>query len=235
LRSRHFLVSLFRNMYYYLQMRNRMKKTLLILFAFYLISTAGLSADVKSFSDECALRVAHELAGTVFKGWTYGNYSSAKLQLDCTTFISAVADSIMRRSGKDYTAAMRRDVLINHNDLGRNVAQEGPDPDDPRYAGIVHAIEKYTWGSRITEMSEVQPGDFIQYWIRRANGTWFGHASLIETVRFDIRDGHYKARIYGAHKSTNGIAVSSFELLLDGRERLVYIGRIEFPEIWCNP
>jgi hypothetical protein len=204
-----------------------MRKSLHFAFVFCLLVTAAAGANDKPAADEYALRVAHELAGTVFKGWTYGNYSSAGQNLDCTTFISAVTDTILGRNGLEYTPAMRRDVLINHSNPGRNVVKDGPDPDDPRYAGVVHAIEKYKWGRRITDMSEVQPGDFIQYWIRRSNGTWFGHASLIETVRYDKKDGHYKAKIYGAHKSSNGIAVSGFELLLDGPNRLVYIGRID--------
>ncbi len=172
------------------------------------------------------LAIAHELDEGVFCGWSYGAYNTEKKHLDCTTFVSAVMDTVLSRFNISYTAEMRKDVLINHPNLDRNVVKLGPDPKDPRYAGVVYAIEKYNLGKRITDLSQVQPGDFIQYWKQRKNSTWFGHASLIESVRYDKKDGNYKAKIFGSHKSTKGIAVSKFELLLSGDDRLVYIGRI---------
>lgn len=191
---------------------------------FYLLFSSLLAA---APSD---LEMAHRMAGGVFRGWTYGSYSSAKKQVDCTTFISAVIDTLVSQRGVAYTREMHRDVLINHPDLSRNAILAGPDPEDPRYAGVVYALEKYGLGYRISDFSKVQPGDFIQYWIKGSNGKWFGHASLIESLRRDPKDGRYKARIYGSHKSMNGIAVSGFELFLEGRDRIVYIGRL-FNEI----
>lgn len=186
---------------------------------FYLLFSCLLTA---APSD---LETAHRMADGVFRGWTYGAYSSVKKQVDCTTFISAVMDTLVSRRGISYTNEMYRDVLINHPDLGRNVVLAGPDPEDPRYAGVVYALEKYGLGYPVRDVSKVQPGDFIQYWVRGSNGKWFGHASLIESLRMDPKDGRYKARIYGSHKSMNGIAVSGFELLLEGKDRIVYIGR----------
>ncbi len=174
-----------------------------------------------------ALGVAHELNTGIFNGWSYGAYSSAEKHLDCTTFISAVMDTILTRQNIGYTAEMRRDVMIIHSFHDRNVIQEGPDPADPRFAGVVYVIEKYDLGTRITDMSQVRPGDFIQYWKQRSDGTWFGHASLVESLDIDNIDNRYKAKIFGSHKSTDGIAVSDFELRLSGGDRLVYIGRIE--------
>ncbi len=174
-----------------------------------------------------ALDIAHELDEGTFRGWTYGAYSAGRKQLDCTTFISAVMDTLLSRKGLDYTPEMRKELLIIHpRPGGRNVVREGPDPSDPRYAGAVYVIEKYGLGSRIKDMSQVKPGDVIQYWKRRSSGSWFGHAALIESVRHDGTDGKYKARIFGAHRSSGGIAVSAFELHLTGDDRLVYIARI---------
>lgn len=179
-----------------------------------------------AFAAAPVLETAHELSDGVFRDWKYGSYSEQKRQLDCTTYISALADTLISRKGIEYTPEMCSDVLIAHNNLDRNVVKEGPDPADPRYAGVVYMLEKHQLGKRIDDMSAVRPGDFIQYWIRRGNGTWFGHASVIESVRYDPNDKHYKARILGAHKSMNGIAVSRFELLLDAPGRHVYIGRM---------
>lgn len=173
-----------------------------------------------------ALAVAHELDETVFCDWTYGSYSSVKKQLDCTTFISAVVDSILSRQGFSYTNDIRQDVLIDHNDLDRDVVTKGPDKKDPRYGGVVYAMVKHQFGIQISDMSQVRPGDFIQYWKQNRNGTWFGHASLIESVAYDEKKHVYKAKIFGSHKSTDGIAVSNFELYLSGNDRVVYIGRI---------
>ncbi|MBN2780899.1 MAG: hypothetical protein JXR21_02915 [Candidatus Marinimicrobia bacterium] len=172
------------------------------------------------------LAVAHELNEGVFCGWTYGSYSAGKKHLDCTTFVSAVLDTLLSRRGIPYTRDMRRDVLISHPDMTRNVVKEGPDPEDLRYGGIAYAVEKYGFGTGIADMSQVKPGDLIQYWVQRKNGTWFGHASLIESIRYDKEDGTYKAKIFGCHKSSDGIAVSDFELKLSGDDRMVYIGRM---------
>jgi len=174
-----------------------------------------------------ALGIAHELEEEVFCGWTYGSYSVDKKHLDCTTFVSAVVDTILSRHNVGYTHEMKNDVLINHSNLGRNVVQEGPDLQDPRYGGVAYAIVKHNFGVQIKDMSKVKPGDFIQYWKQRKNGTWFGHASLIESVRYDKKAKGYKARIFGSHKSTDGIEVSKFELFLSGDDRVVYIGRIQ--------
>lgn len=173
-----------------------------------------------------ALKIAHELDEEVFCGWSYGSYSADKKHLDCTTFVSAVVDTILSRHGAAYTKEIRNDVLINHPNLGRNVVQDGPDTEDPRYGGVAYAIVKHNFGIQIKDMSQVKPGDFIQYWKQRKNGTWFGHASLIESVRYNKKAKVYKAKIFGSHKSTDGIAVSKFELFLGGDDRVVYIGRI---------
>jgi hypothetical protein len=173
-----------------------------------------------------ALGIAHELDEKVFCGWTYGSYSVGKKHLDCTTFVSAVVDTILSRHKVDYTREMKNDVLINHSNLGRNVVQDGPDLQDPRYGGVAYAIAKHNFGVQIKDMSQVKPGDFIQYWKQRKNGTWFGHASLIESVCYDKKAKGYKAKIFGSHKSTDGIEVSKFELFLSGDDRVVYVGRI---------
>ena len=173
-----------------------------------------------------ALGIAHELDEEVFCGWSYGSYSTEKKHLDCTTFISAVVDTILSRHNVGYTHEMKNDVLINHSNLGRNVVQEGPDLQDPRYGGVAYAIVKHNFGAQIKDMSQVKPGDFIQFWKQRKNVTWFGHASLFESVRYDKKAKVYKARRFGSHKSTDGIEVSKFELFLSGDDRVVYIGRI---------
>jgi len=172
------------------------------------------------------LAVAHELGEGMFRDWTYGAYSRERRHLDCTTFISAVIDTVLRRSGRSYTPEMRRDVLIAHPDLDRDVVRRGPDTADPRYGGAAYAIEKYGAGTRIREMSQVLPGDIIQYWKQRRDGSWFGHASLIESLRYDAAAGVYRAKIFGSHKSTDGIAVSNFELHLSGEDRVIYIARM---------
>ncbi len=203
-----------------------MKKYIFLIFIITAALVWGQEAKevVADFPD--ALGIAHELDEEVFCGWTYGSYSADKKHLDCTTFVSAVVDTILSRHNIDYTREIRNDVLINHSNLGRNVVQEGPDLQDPRYGGVAYAIVKHNLGTQIKDMSKVKAGDFIQYWKQRKNGTWFGHASLIESIRYDKKAKVYKAKIFGSHKSTDGIKVSTFELFLSGDDRVVYIGRI---------
>ncbi|MCF7832439.1 MAG: hypothetical protein K9N05_02535 [Candidatus Marinimicrobia bacterium] len=205
----------------------KINKTIIITLLMCSIIFAGEKSTKEVIADlPDALGIAHELDESVFCDWSYGSYSTEKKHLDCTTFVSAVVDTILSRHNISYTAEMRNDVLINHLNLGRNVVQEGPDLDDPRYGGVAYAIVKYNIGIQIKDMSQVKPGDFIQYWKQSKNGTWFGHASLIESVRYDKKAKVYKAKIFGSHKSTDGIAVSDFELYLSGDDRVVYIGRI---------
>ncbi|MEA2077747.1 MAG: hypothetical protein U9O95_06980 [Candidatus Marinimicrobia bacterium] len=207
-----------------------MKYIIRILFLILTVGTIAFAGDQSkkevAANPPDALGIAHELEKEVFNGWSYGSYSTEKKHLDCTTFVSAVVNTILSRHGAAYTKEIRNDVLINHPNLGRNVVQDGPDTEDPRYGGVAYAIVKHNFGIQIKDMSQVKPGDFIQYWKQRKNGTWFGHASLIESVRYDKKIKVYKAKIFGSHKSTDGIAVSKFELYLSGDDRVVYIGRI---------
>ncbi len=212
-----------------LQFQGRLKKMKNIIVLIFIITAVfvwGQDARELIASPPDALGIAHELEEEVFCGWTYGSYSVDKKHLDCTTFVSAVVDTILSRHNIGYTHEMKNDVLINHSNLGRNVVQEGPDLQDPRYGGVAYAIVKHNFGVQIKDMSQVKPGDFIQYWKQRKNGTWFGHASLIESVRYDKKAKVYKAKIFGSHKSTDGVEVSKFELFLSGDDRVVYIGRI---------
>jgi hypothetical protein len=208
-----------------------MKRALTAILTLCIFLPGIMAADPGTAEKEAALpqnvlAVAHELDAGVFRDWTYGAYSRERRHLDCTTFISAVIDTVLHRSGRAYTPEMRRDVLIAHPDLDRDVVRKGPDTADPRYGGAAYAIEKYGAGMRIRDMSGVLPGDIIQYWKQRRDGTWFGHASLIETLRYDAAAGVYKAKIFGSHTSTDGIAVSAFELRLSGDDRVVYIARM---------
>ncbi|MCK4529606.1 MAG: hypothetical protein KAU44_00345, partial [Candidatus Marinimicrobia bacterium] len=167
-----------------LQFQGRLKKMKNIIVLIFIITAVfvwGQDARELIASPPDALGIAHELEEEVFCGWTYGSYSVDKKHLDCTTFVSAVVDTILSRHNVGYTHKMKNDVLINHSNLGRNVVQEGPDLQDPRYGGVAYAIVKHNFGVQIKDMSQVKPGDFIQYWKQRKNGTWFGHASLIES------------------------------------------------------
>lgn len=132
--------------------------------------------------------------------------------------MSAVVEKEVKRP---LTQAERRAIHIHHGWSAEEVQVKAEEGTDPKLSGVVHAlVDLMAVGTRVL-LAEARPGDFVQYWIKKENGQWFGHASILATVE----DGH--AVIYGSHKSTDGIALSTFKLNLQGKNRHVYLARLK--------
>jgi len=163
------------------------------------------------------MEVARHLQATEFQG--YGHGSSGKKSIDCVQFIAAVAEAQTKNTFDDET---RNGILINHGWSHEESTTKIPESGtDPKLAGIQYALTTLTPLGRKIPPNEAKAGDYIQYWMKRKNGKWFGHAGIIETID---EEG---AKIFGSHKSSNGIATSNFKLNLLGEDRLIYILRIE--------
>ena len=163
------------------------------------------------------LETAEALAKKDFAGWTYGA-KAADRQIDCVQFMAAViAQEVARPLGK----AERNTININHGWTAEEVQAKAETGKDPKVSGLVHALVDLMKVAERVPLAEARPGDFVQYWMKRKDGRWFGHASLIAKVE----GGH--AVLYGSHKSTNGIAMSGFKLNLLGKDRHVYLARLK--------
>jgi hypothetical protein len=124
--------------------------------------------------------------------------------------------------------ASRERILISDvaaADLKRNHYALVVD-EDPRTKGVQEALVTADLGAAI-EPKNAKPGDLIQYWMQRDDGTWFGHAAVIETVTRNTR-GSRSAELFGAHKSLNGLGTSTFNLdLTSHSKRKIYIVRLK--------
>ena len=163
------------------------------------------------------LDTAHTLAEGPFQGWTYGSKASER-QVDCVQFMVAVIEESV---GRPLTLAERNVINIHHGWSAEEVQTKASAGEDPLVSGLAHGlVDLMQVATRVTA-AEAQVADFVQYWKRNDKGQWFGHASLLSAVS----DG--KATLYGSHKSTNGIAESDFELVLDGEDRHVFLVRLK--------
>jgi hypothetical protein len=173
-----------------------------------------------------ALAVARNLAESKYKDWQYGSNPN-KMQVDCVQFLVAVVEEAI---GASLAPKVRNRILIaelseeerKHPILGSLVVDG-----DERTKGIQSALVDASRGKAVS-VADATPGDFIQYWMKKSDGTWFGHAGVIESVE---RTGDMaKARIFGAHASPapGKIGTSSFELkLIDvASDRRVYLVRM---------
>ena len=73
------------------------------------------------------------------------------------------------------------------------------------------------------QSSQTRPGDLIQYWMKKRDGTWFGHAGVLEKV--EKNGGTMRATIFGAHERPKKIGSSTFKLFLTGTDRKIFIVR----------
>ncbi len=173
------------------------------------------------------LFVAKSLTSSRFEGWQYGSNPDKK-QVDCVQFLLSVVEESV---GATLVPKVRNRILIaelseeekKHPALGILVVDG-----DERTKGVQSALVDASLGKAVS-VADAAPGDLIQYWMKKSDGTWFGHAGVIESVE---RTGDApKARIYGAHASPSPgkIGTSSFELkLIEGAaDRRIYLVRIK--------
>jgi len=86
--------------------------------------------------------------------------------------------------------------------------------------GVEYALTTILGKGKRIDPADARPGDFVQYWMPKADGEWFGHAAVITKVQGTM------ATILGAHESANAVTELSRPLNLAGPDRLVFIVRI---------
>ena len=168
------------------------------------------------------LQTAEQLGENDFSGWTYGSDAS-KMQINCVQFVAKVLEVEIKRP---LTAEERNAVLISPApaDLEKAILQH-----DSVTKGIQRAIVELLKKGSERSADSVEVGDFIQYWMKKADGTWFGHSGIVSKV-FTGPDGHKRISIYGAHLSLGKIADNDFNksgLALDGKDRVIYLAHLD--------
>lgn len=166
------------------------------------------------------LTTAQMLAREKYAGWTYGS-SAAKRQVDCVQFVLSVAEACAQER---FDPRTRKQILISHlSDSEQQTLAGLIEAENEKVKGVQHALISIGRGTAIRP-EDAEPGDLIQYWIKKTNGTWVGHAGVLAEV--ERTPECCQATILGAHASTNGIAMSDFTLRLSGDDRKVFLVRM---------
>lgn len=166
------------------------------------------------------LETAKELAASRFDGWTYGS-DATKKQVDCVQFLVAVVE---KELGHALKADERNAILISPApaDLPKAVVNG-----DSITKGVQYSLVDLVKAGTAVEPADAKAGDLVQYWMKKGDGSWIGHAAVISKV-FKDASGAQRASLYGAHESLKKIADQDFGgggLKLTGDDRRVYIVR----------
>jgi RHS repeat-associated protein len=124
------------------------------------------------------------------QGYKYG---TGDKKLVCTTY----AEKTLKEAGYDVSGNVGKRINIANikkgEDLGELVRSE-----DPRTKGVVYALTSSGQGIEI-KPTEVQEGDFIQYWYKKG-GKLYGHTGQVSKV---YKDG--RVDLHGSHYSKGGV------------------------------
>jgi hypothetical protein len=184
------------------------------------IEQLGMKLEWEARKASCPnpLDVARDLAATKYDGWTYGS-SAANQQVDCVQFVLATVEKL---HGRPLPRATRTRILIS-DVASADVPVLVPD-DDSRIKGVQQALVDIDHGT-VVSTADVQPGDFVQYWMQRRDGSWMGHSAVVAEVLNNAAGTPERIRIYGAQSSDGGIALHNDPIRLSGGSRKMYLVR----------
>jgi len=169
---------------------------------------------------EIAKKVANEL---IAAGYEYGNNPTEDpniKKLNCARFMFRVLQEIIPRQLSEDEKNL---ILIHHTVRGSldRAVRRG----DKSTRGCTAFVEEGGWGEPI-KPEDAQPGDIVQYWYKtKKGGGWLGHTGIIASVERDEK-GRPTARLLSSHKSTGGIGVAPYDLVLHPTYKKVYISRV---------
>lgn len=168
------------------------------------------------------LSVAKAVSSDVFPDFSYGS-NEAQCQVNCVQFTGAVLERVL---GRSLSREERSAVFIHYPITDFEQALK---TGDQRMAGVARAIAEVLKVGNYVSPLEARAGDFIQYWVKRRDGRWFGHSAIV-VRRIERKDGLAAVSIYGSHKATDGITETDFGgegVLLEGDNRYVFVARLE--------
>jgi hypothetical protein len=165
------------------------------------------------------LKVAKLLYKERFRNYTYGDNIEQK-KINCVTFMDFVVEALIGRRLADQELKMLN-IIYEFNSLDSAVANQ-----DERTRGLQKLLVDSLCVAQTVKVSNCQAGDLIQYWYRASDGHWLGHSGIISRVWKDSV-GNVRCSLFGAHKSSNGIADSAFGGGLNlSKGKIVYICRM---------
>mmetsp|Transcript_57180 Transcript_57180/g.140614 ORF Transcript_57180/g.140614 Transcript_57180/m.140614 type:complete len:228 (+) Transcript_57180:71-754(+) len=153
------------------------------------------------------LAVAKRVASTQFGGWTYGSDPAAR-RVNCVQSMEAV---LVALEGSALPTPVRRRLHVADVDAGE-IDTVVPASDECT-RGVQSALVMWRRGNAVARPDHLVEGDFVQYWMQKSDGSWFGHAAIVANVRTNDADER-EAQLYGSHASTDGIATTTFWLRL---------------------
>jgi hypothetical protein len=162
-------------------------------------------------SDQATLDCARQIAGQD-QNFTYGTNVN---QIDCVHFVLAVVNC---RLGAPVSAEAEKAILIAYGWTGEETQSKAKEGTDPHLAGVQFALTQILNQGTVINPAQAKPGDLIQYWMERSNGTWFGHSGVIASVH------GMRAKILSASETNNAIAETP--LNLTGPNRHLYVVRL---------
>lgn len=202
--------------------------------------TIALAALAASTQDPAAnatpanpLEVAQRLSKSTFAGFSYEfNGKATDKKTDCTQFLLAVVEASL---GKKMSRTGRQSLLVqgvqNLDDAIKDRAES--------IRGVHTALIRDEKVGEDVPLAKLQPGDLVQYWYRGKKtekkkqkdpktgkevevdvpvDCWLGHAGIVEKVISPLKDGKIEIKLFGAHKSKNGIATLDQVLTVDGAD-----------------
>lgn len=179
-----------------------------------IIFTLGLflgMVPLKAKPDQATLDCAKQLAQQD-KDFTYGTGPN---QIDCVHFVLAVVNC---RLGAPVSADAEKAILIAYGWTPAETEAKAEDGTDPHLEGVQYALTQILNQGTVIDPTNAEPGDLIQYWMKKSDGTWFGHSGIIASVQ------GIHAQILSASESHNSIAETP--LNLTGSNRHLYVVRI---------
>ncbi|HMO41462.1 MAG TPA: CHAP domain-containing protein [Kiritimatiellia bacterium] len=115
-------------------------------------------------------------------------------EVNCVEFVYEV----LKKTGMIITPDIQRRIMVSEGELRflANRVMSGSED----IQGAPSALVKSGQGTEVSSVSELKPGDIIQYWRKTPSGRYEGHAGIVERSY-----GNGKVDLYGSHRSLGGV------------------------------
>lgn len=199
----------------------------------------GAAASQSARTNMDVLQTAKRLGDTTFREHQYG--SKGEKRVDCVQFVIAVVEELGKQQGQTIDPALKKAIAIDLGAEPAKLLQTLVNQEDERIKGVQAALVAAGLGHKVSP-SEAKAGDFVQYWYQDREGSWRGHAGIVESI-----DSAGRATIYGSHRSTLQRERSLFEderkggvgsgpvFRLTGSSRKVFVVRWTGPRASPDP
>ena len=117
----------------------------------------------------------------------------------CTEFVIGVLKHFITLTKEDIVNIRINQPRKSIEDVYQQMENGSPYP-----KGVVHALTNNGTGEAITNLNEVKPGDFVQFWYYRS----WGHCGIVEHIDLE----HKVLYLYSSFPSTDGYGIQPFDM-----------------------